>query len=148
MAKYGQRDFARMVERIRGRQPSGWTAMYDALGVFLIRRRVDHQHLRRLVAGHREHMRRPRRKKAAVAGFQLAGFAVDLGSGPPFDQVAHLLDAGMRVRERAFSFFDRTENDFEPGCADVVLSDQAPVDGSGVVRRMVGGHILRPHKVA
>jgi Ca-activated chloride channel family protein len=35
VAKYGQRDFARMVERIRGRQPSGWTAMYDALGVFL-----------------------------------------------------------------------------------------------------------------
>jgi Ca-activated chloride channel homolog len=35
VAKYGQRDFARMVERIRGRQPGGWTAMYDALGVFL-----------------------------------------------------------------------------------------------------------------
>jgi Ca-activated chloride channel homolog len=35
VAKYGQRDFPRMVERIRGRQPGGWTAMYDALGVFL-----------------------------------------------------------------------------------------------------------------
>ncbi|MBI4263183.1 MAG: VWA domain-containing protein [Acidobacteria bacterium] len=35
VAKYGQRDFARMVERIRGRQPGGWTAMYDALGVYL-----------------------------------------------------------------------------------------------------------------
>ena len=35
VAKYGQRDFPRMVERIRGRQPSGWTAMYDALGVYL-----------------------------------------------------------------------------------------------------------------
>jgi Ca-activated chloride channel family protein len=35
VAKYGQRDFARMVERIRARQPSGWTAMYDALGVYL-----------------------------------------------------------------------------------------------------------------
>ena len=32
---YGQRDFPRIVERIRGRQPSGWTAMYDALGVYL-----------------------------------------------------------------------------------------------------------------
>ena len=35
VARYGQRDFPRMVERIRGRQPGGWTAMYDALGVFL-----------------------------------------------------------------------------------------------------------------
>jgi Ca-activated chloride channel family protein len=35
VAKYGQGDFARMVERIRARQPDGWTAMYDALGVFL-----------------------------------------------------------------------------------------------------------------
>lgn len=35
VAKYGQRDFPRMVERIRGRRPDGWTAMYDALGVYL-----------------------------------------------------------------------------------------------------------------
>jgi VWFA-related protein len=35
VAKYGQRDFPRMVERIRSRPPGGWTAMYDALGVFL-----------------------------------------------------------------------------------------------------------------
>ena len=35
VAKYGQRDFPRIVERIRGRRPGGWTAMYDALGVFL-----------------------------------------------------------------------------------------------------------------
>ena len=35
VAKYGQKDFPRLVERIRTRQPAGWTAMYDALGVFL-----------------------------------------------------------------------------------------------------------------
>ena len=35
VAKYGQRDFPRMVERIRSRRPDGYTAMYDALGVFL-----------------------------------------------------------------------------------------------------------------
>jgi Ca-activated chloride channel family protein len=35
VARYGQRDFPRMVERIRSRQPGGWTAMYDALGVYL-----------------------------------------------------------------------------------------------------------------
>jgi VWFA-related protein len=35
VAKYGQKDFPRMVERIRRRKPDGWTALYDALGVYL-----------------------------------------------------------------------------------------------------------------
>jgi Ca-activated chloride channel homolog len=35
VAKYGQQDFPRMVERIRGRRPDGNTALYDALGVYL-----------------------------------------------------------------------------------------------------------------
>ncbi|MEQ1759113.1 MAG: VWA domain-containing protein [Vicinamibacterales bacterium] len=35
IARYGQNDFPRMVERIRTRRPSGETAMYDALGVYL-----------------------------------------------------------------------------------------------------------------
>ena len=35
VATYGQDDFPRLVERIRGREPGGWTAMYDALGVYL-----------------------------------------------------------------------------------------------------------------
>jgi VWFA-related protein len=35
VATYPQSDFPRIVERIRSRQPSGWTAMYDALGVYL-----------------------------------------------------------------------------------------------------------------
>lgn len=35
VARYGQADFARLVERIRNRKPDGWTAMYDALGVYL-----------------------------------------------------------------------------------------------------------------
>jgi Ca-activated chloride channel family protein len=35
VAKYGQEDFPRMVERIRRRKPDGFTALYDALGVYL-----------------------------------------------------------------------------------------------------------------
>ena len=35
VAKYPQRDFPRMVERIRSRNPDGETAMYDAMGVYL-----------------------------------------------------------------------------------------------------------------
>ncbi len=35
VARYGQNDFAHMIERIRGRKPNGWTALYDAMGVYL-----------------------------------------------------------------------------------------------------------------
>ena len=35
VARYGQREFPRIVERIRNRKPDGWTALYDALGVYL-----------------------------------------------------------------------------------------------------------------
>ena len=35
ITRYPQRDFARLVERIRQRKPDGWTALYDALGVYL-----------------------------------------------------------------------------------------------------------------
>jgi Ca-activated chloride channel family protein len=35
VTRYPQRDFARVVERIRMRKADGWTALYDALGVYL-----------------------------------------------------------------------------------------------------------------
>jgi VWFA-related protein len=35
LARYGQADFPRMVERIRSRKPDGWTALFDALGLYL-----------------------------------------------------------------------------------------------------------------
>jgi Ca-activated chloride channel family protein len=35
VARYDQANFPRMVERIRNRRPDGWTALYDALGVYL-----------------------------------------------------------------------------------------------------------------
>jgi Ca-activated chloride channel homolog len=35
ITRYPQRDFARLVERIRQRKPDGWTALYDALGTYL-----------------------------------------------------------------------------------------------------------------
>jgi Ca-activated chloride channel homolog len=35
VTRYPQRDFARMVERIRQRKPDGFTALYDAVGVYL-----------------------------------------------------------------------------------------------------------------
>lgn len=35
VARYGPSDFPRLIERIRLRQPDGWTALYDATGVYL-----------------------------------------------------------------------------------------------------------------
>lgn len=35
VTQFPQRDFPRVVERIRMRVPDGWTALYDALGVYL-----------------------------------------------------------------------------------------------------------------
>ena len=35
VGRYGQRDFGRLIERIRSRRPEGYTALYDALGVYL-----------------------------------------------------------------------------------------------------------------
>ena len=35
VARFGQDNFPRFVERLRNRKPDGWTALYDALGVYL-----------------------------------------------------------------------------------------------------------------
>jgi VWFA-related protein len=35
VARFGPDDFPRLIERIRSRQPEGYTALYDALGVYL-----------------------------------------------------------------------------------------------------------------
>jgi Ca-activated chloride channel family protein len=35
VARFGPNEYERLVERIRGRNPDGWTALYDALGVYL-----------------------------------------------------------------------------------------------------------------
>ena len=35
LARYGGADYARLIERIRMRKPDGWTAFYDAVGVYL-----------------------------------------------------------------------------------------------------------------
>jgi VWFA-related protein len=35
LARYGGADYARLIERIRMRKPEGWTAFYDAIGVYL-----------------------------------------------------------------------------------------------------------------
>jgi VWFA-related protein len=35
VTRYGQNEFARLIERIRKQKATGWTALYDAIGVYL-----------------------------------------------------------------------------------------------------------------
>ena len=35
VARFGPADYPRLVERVRGREADGWTALYDAVGVYL-----------------------------------------------------------------------------------------------------------------
>jgi Ca-activated chloride channel family protein len=35
VAQYGTADLPRLIERIRSRRPDGWTALYDAMGIYL-----------------------------------------------------------------------------------------------------------------
>ena len=35
IATYGQSEFTRLVSRLRGRKPDGWTALWDAMGTYL-----------------------------------------------------------------------------------------------------------------
>jgi Ca-activated chloride channel homolog len=35
VARFGTNDYPRLIERIRSRKPDGWTALYDAIGVYL-----------------------------------------------------------------------------------------------------------------
>jgi Ca-activated chloride channel family protein len=35
VARFAPESYPRLVERIRGRKPDGWTALYDAIGVYL-----------------------------------------------------------------------------------------------------------------
>jgi len=47
ITRYPQRDFPRLVERIRGRKPDGMTALYDAVGTYLDG--VDQENGRRIL---------------------------------------------------------------------------------------------------
>ena len=54
VARYSANDYPRLIERIRSRKPDGYTALYDALGVYLNgaalqdgQKILDHVHRRR-----------------------------------------------------------------------------------------------------
>jgi hypothetical protein len=97
--------------------------------VFQVRRRVDH-HDAHLVRGRAEEMRLVGREEAGVARAHLELLVRDLDVRAAFQQVADLLDAGVRVRQRALAPLDFADDDFE-----FRRSNQAVVLRAGVVGR-------------
>ena len=67
------------------------------------------------------------RKETAIAGPQLLRLPVDLGARAPFQHIADLFDAGMRMRQRALAALDGAVDDFELGRANVFAADDAAV---------------------
>src|SRR5918999_1555073 len=129
-----------------GRKPSSttWalaTSLTPASGSqasarsFKIGRRVDHQDAGAL-ARDAEHVLDPRGKEARFAGLHLEALAADLDVRRAFEEVAHLLDAGMQMRMRAAAALDLSDDDFQ-----VVRIDQAIVARAAVVRRRVRLHV-------
>jgi hypothetical protein len=54
-----------------------------------------------------------RGEKAGITRLHLEFFARDFDAGLALEQIAHLLDAGMRVRQRAFAPLDFADDDFQ-----------------------------------
>jgi hypothetical protein len=73
-----------------------------------------------------------RGKEAGFARAHLELLLADFDVRRAFEEVAHLLDAGMEMRMRAAAAFDFSDDDFQ-----VLRIDQAIVPRAGVVRRRI-----------
>src|SRR5215207_744290 len=120
----------------------------DPCRIFFVRRRVDDQHLGGLITGHGKYMRHAGGKEATISGSHLLAFAADLGNGAALEQVAHLLDLRMRMRQRARSGLDRAVHDLEALGTNRLGADQPPIEGAGVIGGMIAAHILGADEVA
>jgi hypothetical protein len=76
-----------------------------------------------------------RGEKAGLAGFHFELLAADLDVRAAFKEIAHLLDAGMQVRQRAFALFQLADDDFELPRAHGLRADEAEVLRAGVIGR-------------
>src|SRR6266480_2075497 len=119
----------------------------SAAMLFEIRRRVDDQDLGAL-AGDDQQMHRAGRKEAGLARLHLELPAADFDVGVAFEQVAHLLDSLVRVRQRALAALELADDHLELLRADRLRSDETEIAGAGVIGRGVRTHVLLTHEVA
>src|SRR5712664_1579710 len=115
----------------------------SAAMLFEIRRRVDDQDLGAL-AGDDQQMHRVGGKEAGLAGLHLELLAADLDVRVAFEQVAHLLDSLVRVRQRALAALDLAYQDFHLLRAHGFGPDQAEIPRAGVIGGRVRLHLARP----
>src|SRR5688572_23593921 len=111
------------------------------LRILEVRRRVDDEHAH-LLRGGLETMRRVRRKEAGFPRAHLELLAGYLDVRAAFEEIAHLLDAGMRVRQRAFAPLDLAEHHLE-----VAALDEPKVARAGVVGRRIRLEFRGPDQV-
>src|SRR5712664_42152 len=119
----------------------------SAAMLFEIRRRVDDQDLGAL-AGDDQQMHRVGGKEAGLAGLHLELLAADLDVRVAFEQVAHLLDSPVRVRQRALAALELAHQDFHLLRAHGFGPDQTEIAGAGVIGRGVRLYVLLTHEVA
>src|SRR3954471_7077685 len=110
-------------------------------------RRVDNHHTRAL-AGHGELVQDVGRKEARLARAHVEFLVGHFHVRGAFEEIADLLDARMRMRQRALAALDLADQHFDLARADGVRANEAEVAGA----RMVGGGIRndvgRPDQVA
>ena len=90
----------------------------DLVRRLAVGRGVDHEHLHRRLARHREDVHHVGREVARVAGTELAALAADLGERGALEHVADLLDPRVGVRQRALAALDDAEHDLDALRAD------------------------------
>src|SRR5689334_22158260 len=100
--------------------------------IFQIRRRIDDEHAR-LLRGGEEDVRLVGGKEAGLARLHLELVTGHLDMRFALEQVADLLDAGMRVRQRALAAAELAHQHLDLLRAHRLGSDQAEILRAGVI---------------
>src|SRR6185503_14887314 len=115
-------------------------------GSFKVGRGVDHEQPHAL-ARDGEDVHHTGREKAGLAGFDVEFLLADLDMGRAFEEVGHLLDAGVEVRMRALARFDFSQDYFKVARTHGFRADQAEVPGPAVVGGRIRLHVRLANEV-
>ncbi len=86
-------------------------------------------------------------KEAAVARTELAALPADFRQRTALEQVADLLDARVRMRQRALALFDGAVHHLQMARADRFRADQAAVQRADMVGRVITGDVVERHEI-
>src|SRR5687768_5253609 len=126
------------IEKSTTRTPA--SGSQGSAGSLKVRRRVGDKDFRAL-ARDGEDVQHARGEKAGVARPHLEALRPHLHVRAAFDEIAHLLDAGMQVRVGTFAFLDLAENHLHLARADRFRADQAVIARAAVVGWRIRLHV-------